>query len=50
MKRAAIQRLVPYEGVRPEDFLFASVPVVSCRCSPAGRGAVCRDHPRAGTA
>ena len=48
MKRAAIQRLVPYEGVRPEDFLFASVPVVSCRCSPAGRGAVCRDHPEPG--
>ena len=48
MKRAAIQRLVPYEGVRPEDFLFASVPVVSCRCSPAGRGAVCRNHPEPG--
>ena len=34
--------------VRPEHFLFAVVPVVSCRCSPAGRGAVCRDHPEPG--
>lgn len=25
-----------------------SLPVVSCRCSPAGRGAVCRDHPEPG--
>ena len=34
--------------MRPEHFLFIAVPVVSCRCSPAGRGAVCRDHPEPG--
>lgn len=34
--------------VRPEHFLFIAVPVVSCRCSPAGRSAVCRDHPEPG--
>ena len=36
------------ECVCPEHFLFAAVPVVSCRCSPAGWGAVCRDHPEPG--
>ena len=34
--------------MRPEHFLFATVPVVSCRCSPAGRGVVCRDHTEPG--
>ena len=34
--------------MRPEHFLFAAVPVVSCRCSPTGRGAVCRDYPEPG--
>ena len=34
--------------MRPEHFLFAAVPVVSCRRPPAGRGAVCRDHPEPG--
>lgn len=34
--------------MRPEHFLFAAVSVVSCRCSPNGRGAVCRDHTEPG--
>ena len=34
--------------MRPEHFLFIAVPVVSCRCSPAGLGVVCRDHPEPG--
>ena len=34
--------------MRPEHFLFIAVPVVSCRCSSAGRVAVCRDHPEPG--
>ena len=34
--------------MRPEHFLFAAVPVVSGRRSPAGRGPLCRDQQEPG--